>query len=469
MRRNRTAIARRLVRLAAVALVWQSRVAAAASSAIDVPDGWFSGDVHLHSPQPQCCCGVGDPERALLASPDDLNVLSMLIWCSRIGYEFDRDHRFLGRQDHPVSTPTQIVHLDLEVSHCGNADRLGHMNYLYLEDIYFPEADYQGPIQEWAHAQGAVVGADHSQWFAPSFDEFTPHRSAAQYEAPVGVALGRVDFISYQPTPNDPDVFRTWTHLWYRLLDSGFRPGLAATSDSGCIPNRLGTVRTYARLEGELTYEKFVRAIAAGRVTIVEDDRGFIDLSVNGAQTGEETHVASSSDLLQLEARLLLPRGVKSVGRLEVLRNGEVAASRGYDQTGGEVVLSFARSADESSWWAARTLRSHSGAVFSLVDGRPVRGAARSPEYFVQYLDWLADLVETGFFDAEEPTDDSQLLADIAEARDIFERVRREASGEDVPIPEPPEAPLAALALLALLGLVWGRSRALARRRAARG
>ena len=126
------------------------------------------------------------------------------------------------------------------------------------------------------------------------------------------------------------------------------------------------------------------------------------------------------------------------------------------------MVLEFTEPAGASAWWAARTPWSHSGAVFVVVDGLPVRGPARSPAYFVDYLDWLRGLVEGGFFDGEEPTDDAALLGDIAAARAIFERVHREAAGEEVPVPEAPAAPLAAAALLAVLWLARRRSRAAA-------
>lgn len=429
------------------ALLWLAATSARAGT--DVPPGWFSGDLHVHALH-TCVSGVDFPEFILFAMPPDLNVAAPLLFCYHpLTFERDLLH-FRGKQDNPMSTAGQIVHYDLEVSHCTGADRLGHVTYLDLADIAFPQANYQGPIQDWAHAQGAVAAADHVQFFASGFHEFTPKRPAAQYEAPVGVALGRVDFLMYQPTYTEP-----WRFLWYSLLDSGFRPGIAASSDAGCLPFSVGEARTWARIEGGLSYAKFVRAVAAGRVVVAEGDNGFIDFQVEGVGTGEELALAAPGAQVRVEARLILPDHAPRGGLLELIRNHEVVAQRAYGQQGGVVELGLVDTVAQSSWYAARTAEIHSGAVFVTVAGRPIRASELSPAYYVAYLDWLEQRIRTGFFEQAEPTDDRALLADVAEAREIFEGIRREA----VALPEPSDAWLSGLALGALALLRRGSAR----------
>ena len=53
---------------------------------------------------------------------------------------------------------------------------------------------------------------------------------------------------------------------YYRLLNTGFRPGLAASTDYSCNDNEpLGTLLTYVRIPGgKLTYDKWVDGDRAG-------------------------------------------------------------------------------------------------------------------------------------------------------------------------------------------------------------
>jgi hypothetical protein len=414
------------------------------------PAGWFSGDIHIH--RTESCLGVSDPVSVFNAMPSDLNVASVLVWCAGGHFMSDAMAYFLGQQDAPVSTPTQIVHYDLEVSSCGDADRLAHGSYLNLADINFPTSTYQGPIQDWAKDQpGTVIGVDHASLFASGYGTYPPLDSCCvPFEAPLSVALGRADFISYQPLPADPGPFR---FLYYTLLDTGFRPGLASGSDASCLPFPLGSMRTYARLDGGLTYPNYTAAIAAGRTVVVEDTDNFIEFTVDSVGTGEQLDVALGGTQVELRARLIAPQSVAISGTLEIVKNHQVVASHPYSNLTGEYVLSVFDTVDKSAWYAARTAKSHTGAVFAILADAPIRANVESPTYYLDYMDWLENLVVTGFFSSSSPIDETALLADIAAARAIFEQIETEA------MPEPGSATGLAAGIAALMWLAHRKKR----------
>lgn len=422
-------------RLSTIALLL---LAAPAAAELPVPVGWYAGDLHAHWPD-STCYGVAPPEVMLQGMPAGLNLVSVLLWNGGGLFEQNAQDYFRGRADHPVSLPQQIVHYDVEVSAFGLADRLGHLSLLDLTAIDFPRAGYHAPIQDWARAQGATIGSNHSQAWTASYQEFPPIAwCCTPYETPVGIAHGRVDYIEFQGV--EPELRDRWRFFWYSLLNCGFRPGLAATSDSWCI-HPVGSYRTYARLDGAFTYQNFVKAVTRGRTVAVEDEGAFIHFRIGAVEVGGEI-AASRGQQLSLTARVLFPAGVLSAGNLEFIRNGEVIATRPYSQFGGEMVAAEPITALRSSWYSVRTARSHAGAIFVLVDRFPVRPSAQAPAYYMSYMDYLDAAVRGDFFYQLQAAERDSLLADIGRARAIYARIRDEALAQPVAIEEDQSAPL---------------------------
>jgi hypothetical protein len=398
-----------------------------------VPPGWYAGDLHIH--QPWNCWGVAPPEEIFEAMPHDLNVAAVLLWGAGGLFEQNAQDYFLGQQDDPISTPTKIVHYDLEVSAFTLADRLGHIGGIYLEDVYFPEYTYAGPIQQWIHDQGAYVGGLHIQTWTDTYYQFPPIvPCCTPFELPIDVALGRVDYVDYQGPNRD-----SWRTFWYGLLHCGFRPGLAASSDSYCL-EELGSYRTYARIDGDLSYLGFIDAVANGRTVAVELGANFVHFTVDSVEVGEQIDV-SLLDELTLSATAYLPPEVICNGTLEIIRNGEVIGSQPYAQAGGEVTLTLTDTVVQSSWYAARTERSHTGAVFAIVGGRPIRTSPLAANHFRVYCGYLTNSVEGGLFPHLTLADKDSLLADIARAEAIYEQIYFESVAVSAVAGDPPAAP----------------------------
>ena len=97
---------------------------------------------------------------------EGLDLASVLIW----GPSYYFQKQFFSGADHPLSTPSRLMHYDLEVSGFPSS-HAGHLVLLGLKDQDYPGTKrledwptWTLPILKWARAQGAVVGFAHSGW-----------------------------------------------------------------------------------------------------------------------------------------------------------------------------------------------------------------------------------------------------------------------------------------------------------------
>jgi len=81
-----------------------------------------------------------------------------------------------------------------------------------------------------------------------------------------------------------------------------------------------------------------------------------------------------------------------------------------------------------SSWLSARTLRAATGAVYVVVDGKPIRASAGDACYLMKYVDHLSGLVGRGQIDLGGDTPSA--LAAYQGARAEFEKRFAEAGGQ---------------------------------------
>ena len=87
-----------------------------------------------------------------------------------------------------------------------------------------------------------------------------------------------VDFISSVDTPYPWEL-----NIWYQTLNVGFRTRIAGETDFPCIyDGRVGIGRTYAKLEGPLTYRSWLNALKAGRSYVSDGKTHLMDFKVNG-------------------------------------------------------------------------------------------------------------------------------------------------------------------------------------------
>ena len=347
--------------------------------------GWYSGDTHTHF--------LGPRSASLEASGEDLNVINVLL--SSGGNYFSNIADFTGGPD-PASDADTIVYITEETRH----DFLGHAVLLNLRELIYPfgwgdpdtgvHGGYDFPTMahqaDAAHAQGGLVAWAHM-----------PFPNA---ELPIDVALDKIDAVETMVFGNPMREHPAWNArgdwtppavspltLWYALLNTGFNlPGLGST-DKMWNSQIVGSVRSYVQVEGELSYQKWVDGIKAGRTFV--SSNAMIDFSVDGQFPGSTIARKTASELpfrAVVDSRF-------PVERIEVLVNGKVAAT--LENPGALKHLEFAGSvkAEASAWIAARTFSkhelpyqyhltgspsivyAHASPVYVEIDGKPRRSA----------------------------------------------------------------------------------------------
>ncbi len=313
--------------------------------------GWYSGDTHTHF--------LGPRSAALEASGEDLNVINVLL--SSGGNYFSNIADFTGAPD-PASDADTIVYMTEETRH----DFLGHTVLLNLKELIYPfgwgepetgvHGGYDYPTMahqaDAAHAQGGLVAWAHM-----------PFPNA---ELPIDVALDKIDAVETMVFGNPMVQHPAWNArgkwtppavspltLWYSLLNTGFNlPGLGST-DKMWNSQVVGSVRSYVKVEGELTYQKWVDGIKAGRTFV--SSNAMIDFSVDGQTPGSTLRRKDAADLpfrAVVDSRF-------PVERIEIIVNGQVAASMENPGKLGHLEFTGTVKADASAWVAARAFSKH--------------------------------------------------------------------------------------------------------------
>jgi hypothetical protein len=387
---------------------------------IDPPKlGWFSGDHHIHAAG---CSHYQNPTEGVL--PDDmfrqiqgeaLNVGSVLTWGPCYYYQ----KQFFTGHDHPLSKPNRLMHYDIEVSGFPSS-HAGHLVLLGLKDQDYPKThriedwpSWDLPILRWAKSQRAVVGFAHSGFGLevqdrelPSF-EMPPFDGIGANEYIVDITHpDAVDFIS---TVNTPPVWEL--SIWYHTLNVGFRTRISGETDFPCVyDGRVGLGRTYARIGGNLTFEKWLDGVQSGRSYVSDGKSHLLDFSVNnhrvgdngselkltapqvvhvqlraaaflGAVPNEEIHARAPDQQPFWDIERARVGSTREVP-VELVVNGQAVASKTIAADGQLRDVSFDVRIDRSSWIAVRILpSSHTNPIFALVGEKPIRASRRSAEW----------------------------------------------------------------------------------------
>jgi hypothetical protein len=388
-------------------------------------NGWYSGDHHVHAAgcshymNPAEGVEPKDMIRQLLG--ERLNIGSVLTW----GPDYYYQKQFFSGHDDGLSQSDRLMHYDLEVSGFPSS-HAGHIVLLNLKDQDYPGTKriedwptWDLPIFRWAKSQGAVVGFAHSGWGLevsgkdlptyemPGFDGIGANEYIVDVTHP-----GAMDFISSVDTPYIWEL-----NIWYHTLNAGFRTRIAGETDFPCIyDGRVGIGRTYAKIDGTLSYSSWLQSLKAGRSYVSDGKTHLMDfriddseVGVNGSElalTGPRTvkvTVKAAAYLAEVpnEAIRGLPLDQKPYWDIErariadtrevpveVVVNGKSVARQNLVADGNIRDLKFEVPVKESSWIALRVVTAaHTNPIFVVVAGQPVRASRRSAEWCLNAVD----------------------------------------------------------------------------------
>ena len=407
------------------------------------PKGWFSGDIHVHRN-----CGGKDilPEVKLpvMMEENNLAVISLLADMGN-GEVLDsrEDLPKVNGIDAPESKPGRIIHWDAEwhwdatYSNFKHQALGGHLVLLGLSEAHqlWDESPYK--ILEWARNQHAITGFCHFEYLNDKVQ--SELNCCIPMEYPVEAALGTFDFISedvYGTTSPNNGTYNSQAviNAYYKLLNCGFRLGLAAGTDYPCNNNEpLGMLLTYVNLKvDKLTYRNWIEGIGKGNTVVSRNAHNeFIDLKVNQTNgPGNEIKIKGKG---KISFEVTWTTAKEMTGTIELVSNGKViAALEGRAKPGAPVTLKTQEEITSSSWVCARRMderghQTHTAPVYITVDEKPIRASATDAQYFITWIDNLLEKTSPGGSFARYFTHDLDKVHDrYRRAKEIYSRIKSE-------------------------------------------
>ncbi len=374
-------------------------------------EGWYSGDTHVH---------FLDPRSALRElRGEDLNVVNIL--ATKWGELITNVEHFIGAPS-PLSGGDEIVYVGEETRH----GFLGHTILLNLKELVYP-LTWGGPGEgvpggfdypamahqaDKAHAQGGLV-----TW---------AHFPGPTGELAVDIALGKIDAIdlltwgdAFRETGRAPPA-----QTWYRFLNVGFDVPATAGTDKMYNNQVVGSVRTYAHVDGPFTYEAWLDGVRAGRTFVTTGP--MVTFSAAGRTLGERIE-AGDGEALPVRATV---SSRWPVDRIEIIEGGTVVATMENEDGARDLVFETEVTVSRSSWVAARTYASHelpyngvpvmahTSPIYIDVAGRP----RRSPEDTAFLAEWTDRAIEWARTEArfQYETQREEVIALFERAKAIY-------------------------------------------------
>jgi hypothetical protein len=338
------------------------------------------------------------------------------------GPDYYYQKQFFSGNDDPLSKSDRLMHYDLEVSGFPSS-HAGHIVLLKLKDQDYPGTariedwpTWDLPIFTWAKSQGAIVGFAHSGWGLHVTSKDLP-----TYEMPGFDGIGANEYIVDVTHPNMVDFISsvdtpyTWElNIWYHTLNVGFRTKIAGETDFPCIyDGRVGIGRTYAKVDGPLTYSSWLEALKAGRSYVSDGKTHLMDFRIKGMEVGSELRLVGPETVtVTVKAAAYLAEmpneairslaldekpywdierariGITREVPVEVIVNGKALARQSLAADGIVRELKFEVEVKESSWIAVRIIpAAHTNPIFALVGGKPVRASRLSAEWCLNAVD----------------------------------------------------------------------------------
>ncbi len=391
--------------------------------------GWFSGENHIHANY-----GYGQwynsPKTMLQqCAGEDLNVCNFVVANSDTDGIFDRQY-FRGGPD-PLSTSETILYWNQEF----RSTLWGHMTLVNLKQLVEPimtgfkdttnpwDIPTNSDIADRTHWQKGVVNYTH---VAQNPDEPFQNPYAAK-GIPVDVALGKIDTLDIN------NSYAGSVPIWHRLMNCGFR--VPATAGTDVFLNRIdsrlpGGDRVYVKVDGPLTYEKWIDGMKAGRSFVTNGP--MLELSVEARGLGDTIKLTEPMEMpVRAKATAAFP-----LAKVELLYNGQVVASAQLTADEKSGVVDKGVLFDKSGWIALRAtgpghpdsplpiLYAHTNPIYIEVAGKPLRSKADAV-FFLNWIDQLAVMVRTR---ERIPTEELRrhVQQQLDQARSVYARIAKE-------------------------------------------
>ncbi|MDR0792925.1 MAG: CehA/McbA family metallohydrolase [Chitinophagaceae bacterium] len=408
------------------------------------PTDWYAGDIHVHL---NCGSKTVLPEDSLIPMMkiNDLAVISLLadMGNGEVLYN-DRDLPKVNGLDAPQAKPDRIIHWDAEwhwdatYSNFSKQALGGHLVLLGLKNAHqiWEESPYK--ILEWGKKQNVIGGFAHMEYLNSNIE--TNLNCCIPIDYPVEAALGTIDFVSEDVygsrSLNNGNYFNEGVvNAYYKLLNCGFRLGLASGTDYPCNENEpLGTLLTYVKVKRPLTYQKWIEGIKLGRTVISRNAHNeFLDLKVNGQYIpGDDIQLKNKG---KLSIQVSWTANQPLTGSIELVSNGNVIATiNGSAKPDEPLVLNTTAVFTKSSWLCARRMdkqghETHTAPVYITVNKKPVRASAQDAAFFIAWIDNILENIKPdGKWNKYFPNDMETVQARYLKAKAVYAQILKECN-----------------------------------------
>ena len=334
--------------------------------------GWVSGDTHVHDLH-EGRWGLTQREFFDQLQADDLHVANDLIHMD--GTKIMGRWSDLTGEDYPESTERTILRYSQEFR-----GSFGHVALLGLREFLmpliggtrgspYPDDGLKLGYMDAVWALGGISGFLH-----PYGGDVVTVEGAAQSDIPVHALLERGDFYDVVSVASDEMASAS---MYYHMLNVGIR--LAATGGTDNFSNVWrdpsgGTARTYARVDGPLTWRRWASAVQADRTVATNGPLLFV--RVDGYEPGSRI---SSRDRVTVTVELAT---IAPVEVIEILVDGRIAKAIPVPFGQSRLEVSELISVQEARWVAVRARGGkarYSGDSYTFAHTSPVYFAEAGP------------------------------------------------------------------------------------------
>jgi TolB protein len=397
---------------------------------VPAPGRWVSADVHVHM-------NYGGEYRntpahlAMQAEAENLGIVNALIVNKEQRFP---DIAYNGLQTDPASThDALVVHgQEFHTSYWGHLGLLdigggiilpGYAGYpnTAASSLYPMNAD----IADWGHERGALVGYVHP------FDEYPepiakPHEVLTM-ELPVDVALGKVDYMEILGFSDH----RSTAHVWYQLLNLGFRIPAAGGTDAmanfSSLRGPVGMNRVYAQVPADASLPKqWMEALKGGRSFATNGP--LLGFSLGAAQIGDELKFDTAQKGVKFTAAL---RSIVAVDHLDLVCNGRVVRSFVKHSPIDHADLDGSIPLSGSGWCVLRAFSdaarypvldnyvyATTSPIYVNIAGAKPR-SSEDAKYFAAWIDRMTEAT-SAYPDWNNDAEKRSVLSRLAQAKSVF-------------------------------------------------
>jgi hypothetical protein len=301
----------------------------------DMPaKGWYGADDHVHIQRPDPAM---NPLILSMMQAEDLHVANLLQMGKVRNFKIAPQYAFGPESHYQQGNYILATGQETPRTHfLGHTITLGGSNPVFDPENYLV---YRLAWEE-ATAAGGINGFAHAFFASGNF--FSPHDGLA-------VVLPH-DLLHFMEVLQ---FNRGGYEAWYDVLNLGFRVTPTAGTDYPCADQTLvGHERFYTRVEGELSYRKWLDAVEAGRTFVTTGPMA--EFSIDGQDIGSEV-VLDAPGKVRLQGSIAFDPTRDLISFIEVVRNGILVAR--FSPLDGETTIrfDFEEYVDEASWFALRS------------------------------------------------------------------------------------------------------------------